>query len=283
MDNCLVTKLKGVVDNNNLLKPGEIVLTFNTSGQGITISNNKGVVLTTENGTFADGTTSKTLTIDQVEYFQFNTAGTVLHISDKYGLVYFNPGDSGTAKEVCVNIDDLKYSPSLAKLQSRLDTGITGNLKTIDNFANLSSVDLRGCPNVTGSINLNLPACSKFFISGNPNITGDIANAIFVRGNAVLTECVVSDTKIAGSINSLLIPLTCTSFNISANKNLEGTLEAFAAAQGRTSGSMWISVIGTQITYNGEAVVSNKTIYWGSSMEGHDPTAEETAQGWCIR
>lgn len=283
MGNCLVTKLKGVVDNDDLLKLGEMVLTFNTAGQGITISNNKGVVLTTENGTFADGTTSKTLAINQVEYFQFNTAGTILHISDKYGLVYLNPGDSWTDKEVRVNIDDLKYSPSLGRLQSRNNTGITGNLKTIDNFANLSSVDLRGCPNVTGSINLNLPVCSKFFISGNPNITGDLASAIFVRGNSVLTECQVSDTKISGSINSLLIPLTCTNFNISSNPNLEGTLEAFAAAQGRTSGSLFISIIGTQITFNGEAVASNKTIYWGSSMEGHDPTAEETAQGWCIR
>ena len=77
MNNCLVTKLKGVVDNDNLNVLGCVDLSFNVSNdsEGITMFDVAQEV-TILNGTFVDGSTTKTVGPGE---FRINTNTVILN------------------------------------------------------------------------------------------------------------------------------------------------------------------------------------------------------------
>lgn len=159
--NCLVTKLKGTVNNDNLEILGTIVLkTKNTSGTKITISALNGTVakpvkISVSNGALypynsstelaqpASRGAAKNLPID----ISTTSAGK-LYIADKYNLTQFTPKDELIDSNY-LDLDDFTLCTGLTRFQFG-DYG-KGTLSKLGKFANLTNVEIMSS-NVTGDI-----------------------------------------------------------------------------------------------------------------------------------
>lgn len=199
MGKCLITKLNGIVNNDNILKLGELRLqllpvsspTVDTEGIMLKFSKNTSVAIS-GNAYFTDSALSankgKTVeftgNIAQLLYVSNNDG--YLSIQDKYDIMVLQASYSKTM----LDLDLLKFSNKLEILVCKA----SGNISILGNFKNISTVqikgdelygDIKGLKDVT---NLEILEIASL------NITGDISslsklnkcNRIILKG-AVLT------------------------------------------------------------------------------------------------
>ena len=212
MTKCLVTKLNGSVDNNELLRVGEMRIkvesvespTKHTQGFGIASIKPITVEIVGE-GYFTDETLTenkgRSMSVSSTQGIIVSQATTV-SIRNKYDITalrIFIPSGIPYGMNKVINIEDLKYSPllvdlNLSKSQATGDIASLKNLTTLTSFiANGTNIsgDIASLKNLTALRNLNLNAT---------NLTGDISS---LKNLTALSELVISDSNISGDIASL--------------------------------------------------------------------------------
>lgn len=127
MGNCLITKLKGSCQNNDLLKIGELKVLVDTEGKDYIVS----VVATDCKLVFSEGITVKEPTNNEVlsgtEFntgnYKLNGKGT-LSISNKYTIdtISFPAPQNKVFDYSKSDFDSLKYSKSLKKIEVTSDS-----------------------------------------------------------------------------------------------------------------------------------------------------------------
>jgi hypothetical protein len=199
MANCLVTKLKGVVENPNLPKLGEMTLYYNPGspttvdfvggyygGGLIWFYTNQTVKITSGNAHFtdADGTIIGTeMSVTGVPAFGSPVKKKLVSedgnritftVSDKYGIDFaseYNPG------VYVANFDDFEFCPQIKLVRFRSNPEMTGHLTTMKKFTHVSDININSCPNVSGDLSefadwTNGPIMWNFNGSA---LTGDIS------------------------------------------------------------------------------------------------------------
>ena len=259
MVKCLVTKLNGSVDNNELLRIGEMRVkvesvespTKDTQGFGVTFREPTTVEIVGD-GYFTDNTLTenkgKSMVVTGTSGIIVSQATTVA-IRNKYKLdslvVYIPSSTTPYGKNKVLNIDDLKYSLSLSSL-NLINTQVSGDIASLKNLTALTSLNL-GNTQVSGNLaslksmtaltslvlnntaisgdiaNLNrLTALTRLDFS-QTNVSGDIAN---LKSLTALTSLVLNNTAISGDIANIYFALrgTAKDFNIAYCDNLSGDL-----------------------------------------------------------
>ena len=191
MANCLVTKLNGSVDNNELLRVGEMRVkvesvespTKDTQGFGVAFTEPTTVEIVGD-GYFTDSTLTenkgKSMVVSSLLGVIVSQATTV-SIRNKYklrSLHVFIPSGNPYGENKVLNIDDLKYSTSLSSLNlSKMKA--SGNIDNLKNLTSLNFLYVR-FTQVSGDIASlkNLTALTSLDVS-NSNVSGDIANIYF--------------------------------------------------------------------------------------------------------
>ena len=281
MGNCLVTKLKGSVNNDNLLKVGEFVVKFFHSAsvsdswnRYINVGNLDQVNPTTiriiGNGYFTDSTFTQNLgkTISAVgditAYVSDEQEDVTVAIGYNYRLGAITLGYNGY-----MDIDQLQFNQFTRCSAIRFLQGDEtkpknyGNIKSFENFwidctENNGRLQIH-CSAIAGSIeDINLNHVYWLELVGASNITGNIEN-IVVAPN--ITKLSISNTKISGSIETFLehllaagkadtMQISSYDNNTTWNSVVGGHLGSIDVSFG--TNSITVSVNGTTIgEYNG--------------------------------
>jgi hypothetical protein len=156
MGNCLVTKLKGVVNNPNLPKLGYMVVKFNgVENQRYTIGaynpgtveimGNNDVVFTDNNTKYHDIPMEGANPNNLVYGMQF----------PQDSIIHFAPTEPNNDVDSLVEVDlnDLQYSPYLRTVWA-VSSRAYGDIEIITKSTNrLGNLIVANCPNITGNIN----------------------------------------------------------------------------------------------------------------------------------
>ena len=252
MTKCLVTKLNGSVDNNELLRIGEMRIkvesvespTKDTQGFGVSFAEPTTVEIIGD-GYFTDNNLTenkgKSMVVSDSQGIIVSQATTVA-IRNKYKLLQLNtfiPSGSPYGKNKVLNIDDLKYSTSLNAL-NLANMQASGDIASLKSLTSLSILSLR-FTQVSGDIsNLkNLTALTSFDIP-NTNISGNISN---LKNLTALTSLILNNTKVEGDITNLKNLTSLTKLEIS-NTNISGNIANLNSLTALTS----IAISNTQIS-----------------------------------
>ena len=229
---CLVTKLKSIVDNGELRKIGELRIylanaaTPDYVNRRIRIISNPSQVLTClGSGSFADGSgtpTSQTATAGtSLTTLVFTNGEFQVSAASKYDLTYLEARNS----DVSFNIDDFAYCNKLETVygNSQNDKGCLASLKDLQSFVDCRFSEPNG---IYGNVK-DLPASIRYIEFRSSGVTGDIAS---LGEHSNLVSLMFADTGVVG------------------------TLESFCEKQSllRDSGdSITVNGIRTAVTYNG--------------------------------
>ena len=248
MNDCLVTKLKGSVQNDNLPKLG--VLKFwvpATTGQYIALK-------------AAAGDPCKISAVDRsiAEYtipVDPESGGIVpptnagyLEISNKYALKAINLSftiSANTPDDKTLDITELNYLTSLVSFSFKLK----GNLE------DYNPVD----PSIITEINV---VAAQTILGGNISTLTRFVNLVSISFNTC--------NAITGTLQSLAPLANITKISFPGCRNITGSIEAYVAAcvaLGRTNGEVFITVQESGITWKGNTIAANQsgTMTWSTS------------------
>lgn len=221
MKNCLVTKLKGVVDNDNLELLGGLSF-YGTGGLRIGFENDGNKVITIINGvkTETPGAVVKDSIFNCPE-FQM-AEGTRLEIWQKYNLSMIN----SAATHSYLDINELNYMPSLRYFSYIPLSGDASQLKT--QHPNCIYFYTNG-EKLTGSLEKFAKAFSNvnhFQINNGYNITGSIED-LPVMPN--LNKLTISSLQEVGSIETFVVNQrvgrpTCSGITWICNSSFDGDI-----------------------------------------------------------
>lgn len=244
MGNCLVTKLKGVVDNNNLLKLGEvrartndIVSNFYSSSLGIPDGVNEFVFEVLEGSALfyqdggAKGVTRVVVSpgTGQVYLSEENPGNSVISLTSKYPIKHLNT--SGVSWE----LDDFIHN-GLVELY------LTSSPATAKTLSEIVAA---------------FPLLTKFGVYPHcKNVTGKISD-LFPLKNQLTELCVNDNGQVEANFSdfayfSLITDWSNANYNC---VNITGTVESFAAVKrglGVTTGSTTFRWLGSSgdVTFN---------------------------------
>ncbi|MDY2731026.1 MAG: leucine-rich repeat domain-containing protein, partial [Erysipelotrichaceae bacterium] len=193
MKKCLVTKLNGVVDNDSLLKIGEMRVGFvkvanpETNIQAISVGVSEPTILKiVGDGYFTDETLSenkgKQITVGEnpimsVYAVFVSNNDTQVSIQNKYNIRELNGYYSSNASSsnlIVINLDDLKYSSLLTSIVFPY-AQVLGDISALKNLTALTSISLSSTQ-VSGDISAlkNLTALTSISLSST-QVSGDIS------------------------------------------------------------------------------------------------------------
>lgn len=214
MGNCLVTKLKGSISNNELLRIGEMRIRIakvedpTDATQGLEIDVNKSVVLKiVSDGYFTDKALNvnkgKTITLNAgINGVWVSNNDVEIAILDKYSITkisrnYPNQTSAGYGSNIYLNLSDLKYSTALTSLDLS-GAQVTGDIANLKGLTALISLDLRFVP-VTGDI-----AAIKPFSKLNNAVLNHVTGDISAINGTKLTSIIISNSGgLSGDISKL--------------------------------------------------------------------------------
>lgn len=159
-NNCLVTKLKSAVQNDSLVKLGELPITITGNSDSFRFFNIKpskaldlyltgGAYFTDRNGSGNDGTekTIQPSSSDESFTFQFGVHGNgVLHIKDKYSLIVLRTGSG----DIGFDLDLLGYSYELKEISTINSGTVIGSVGSMNVLSSLKTLSLQSS-NITGT------------------------------------------------------------------------------------------------------------------------------------
>lgn len=255
MAQCLVTKLKGTVNNNSLPKIGELRIKFRKVSSpsvdsqylNLSIINTQSITIVGD-GYFTDSTLSQnkgtTLSItgnNNIVYV--SNTNCEVSIPNKYNITDLNLGNNSKRifnKEL--DLDQLKYSP-LNSINAPY-VNLIGGLDSLKNITSLMSIIMQGS-NVTGNISsLKNLTLLKTLDLVNTNVIGDLDN---LKGLTSLTSIYLNNTNIAGDISSLSGLTSLNNLSL-GNTNAIGDISSL---QNLTSlASLNLGCVNTMITGN---------------------------------
>lgn len=203
MGKCLITKLSGVVQNEDLLKIGEleIILKGNSSsGKRIpSFSFTEPTVIKAINGlisaeTVNKGNKAQELNISSVSGNMSCFANGVvrLRVQNKYNLVTLYEQDNDAFADLEIDLADLKYCKSLTTLNLGLNKTVKGSL---ENIKDLPITDIYLNPETPSDLaNVKGWTLTKGFNGVSlSNVYGDISNIHTSFTN--ITKLTISGTK----------------------------------------------------------------------------------------
>lgn len=182
MGKCLITKLNGVVSNNNLLKIDEVKIQFGSNlGKPFKVCFSGDITIKAEKGAITDETgTTSLYEKEGSEDFIYIKENSTIRISNKYNItsfcVYNNRSDS-KENDVTFNFDLLKY-------------------------VNISNIEFSGSSNVIGDFSfLSDRNCGYIVLSDMKNTYGTID----FKGKAVNTTTlrIVNTPNVVLNLNGL--------------------------------------------------------------------------------
>ena len=237
MEKSLITKLKGSVDNNSLLKLGEMRIkvsedSSNTpSRHKIALTFYEDTILSIiGNGYFTNDSLSanngKSISVNanvQTELYVSN-GNFEISIPNKYAITYLKIYSSN----ISVDIEDLKYSSELTNIIIT-ETPSYGDISALRNLTKLTYIGAFVCNEIYGDISAlsNLTGLTNIGLTST-KVSGDISALSNLTG---LTSFDISDTNISGDISALsnltnlidfYVTNTSVSGDISALSNLIG-------------------------------------------------------------
>ena len=235
MGKCLITKLNGSVNNSELLKIGELRISFGKvqnptkENRSLNIKVNKeskveliGDGYFTDENLGANKGKSLLLSPNTNNYIYISNNDVAISISDKYALTGIfhqaveHPWNaSGDKSHIKYNLEDLKYSAALTNLSAK-SANISGDISALTNLTALVTMDLSNTQ-VSGDIaNLKtLTALTSMNLS-NTQVSGDIAN---LKTLTALTSMNLPNTQVSGDIANLKTLTALTSMNLSNMQN----------------------------------------------------------------
>lgn len=218
MGNCLVTKLKEVVNNDSLLKLGVVKLkvnafdgtpasgyqyelTIKTNGEPVTISVPNGAYFTVGSSTLNDPSTRKTTytwanTSLTGFYFKYDSTYDI-EITNKYAIVelYTHPLYA-QHKIISPYIDTLAYCTNLKRLDFEY-TDISGDISALSTLSSIEQLYFMNTP-LAGDISTFAPLSTLKTLRLSLNMTGNISSF----SNLVNLNELVLNTKVVGDISS---------------------------------------------------------------------------------
>lgn len=218
MTKCLIIKLNGQVDNNNLYRIGELRIKFSKvtsptdKSQGISVSFIKDTKLEIlGDGYFTDQALSankgKTITVpaNTLTKVYVSNSDLYLCIMDKYALasLSFTPLLDDTtgyyAKNKELNLEELKYSTRISKLviYSSKAYGDVSSLKNLTNlsYVRMDSTDISGdISSLKNLTNLTYLEIGFTNVSGNISALSNMTNLTYLGADS---------TAISGDVSSL--------------------------------------------------------------------------------
>ena len=224
---CLITKLKGTVNDGSLPKLGSMLFKLRTTTKNLVKIEaiGKDVSFSSADGSNVFSTSSggeeKTNVINVGEsntiFYVDASKGVIISIDNKYNLEKLDVYRSTDTDELTVdlNFEDLKYCKKLSRLALTYMT-LTGDISAFQNLTALTTIDLSSTQ-VTGDISAfqNLTALTTISLYST-NVTGSLdslANLpsvlVFDMGNKTLTgdyfkflnEHTNSDVVCSGNFN----------------------------------------------------------------------------------
>lgn len=291
MEKCLVTTLKGTVNNDSLLKVGEFVVyideqsTADYSKRGLKIRNLSrvdNIVVDIIGGYFTNNTGSQNLgTTATIPPASVNTVyssnhNCTLKIRSKYDTCVVS-GESNGTHLYYANFDTFNYfaaNVDEAKDQTEINMQNEKNTGTIkDVFGVISLLAIKGAvygdvtnwkfgsssgiylaPNTGLSGELNVGDFDRIYFEGCRNIKLDLSKLV----NKTFNQIRMNYTNTVGSINNIS-SVNANRIELTGCSNVTGTVEGVVAnmwAKGRRSDSFSLQLVGTNITLNGKVMTS---------------------------
>ena len=237
MNKCLVTKLNGSVDNQELIRFGEMririakVETPTSITQGFGLSVDKPITLEIiGNGHF----TNSTLTENKGKSINLNSGDNGIYVSNddveiailgKYSLTkvrYYAALPSELyASNIYFDISGLKYSTAMSDISMKM-AKISGDIDNLKNLTNLIILDLQNTQ-VSGDIVAFKNLTNIFYLDlQNTKVSGDIDN---LKNLTNLTTLNLQNAKVSGDIAAFK-NLTKIQKNLNIKKidNLSGNI-----------------------------------------------------------
>ena len=274
---CLVTKLKGTVNDDSLEFLGSLSIkktkyseSWDKSACSFRIMSDKEITLhIIGNGNFTDSTGTENLGKDynvpmsETDIYVSND-DMIINISDKYSLIElhlspYNANKEGLlSKSVVRGLDSLKYCKKLKTL-NLANSSTSGDIEALKDLTELTTLNLTECKSISGNISYlnNLLNLRYLYLTGS-GATGDFdsltnltelvilwLNSTQILGNVNslskmtdLTNLSLADTQIGGNIDDISSPIESITV---VESNISGTIEGFVKSQrraGRNEGSL---------------------------------------------
>ena len=234
MNNCLVTTLKAAVNDNSLLRMGEMRIKIssiespNEFSQSIKLRFMKNVDLEIiGEGYFTDAT----LSVNNGKKMTCNAGDNIIHFSngnyeiavlDKYAIngLLASKQDGEFYPNKVVALEALKYSDSLTYIITG-DNNLTGNTSALSRLTSLTQLKIAN-NNLTGNISAlsELTSLTVLHIDGN-NLTGDISALSRLTS---LTRFVGNNNNLSGDISALSGLTSLTLIDVTNNANIKGDM-----------------------------------------------------------
>lgn len=296
-NNCLVTKLKANVNDNSLLKIGEMFIdiieqespTNQTNRLYLNTSNTSDLVIEVENGeanltldeNMASGWTNKITLPKSVSApapVYVRNGNYRVKVSSKYDLTEVGRWTSNSNQTaIVVKTDYLKYSKNMITIDAVLN-GKMDDIASLTKIrvllirpeSNINEGNLYSLRNMTEMVNLALSTNITGDISSLSNMTklqylslknldhtGDISS---FSNMTKLSQVYISSIKVTVNINNMTQPLT----EIICGK-LNGEIIEFVKTQrasGRTTGSCKFATSIGGLTFNGVVISGPQNVTW---------------------
>ena len=232
---CLVTKLKGNVSNNSLLRLGEFRIKFakvdsvpyGSQTMGINVSEPVKIEVVGDgyftNRDFTENKGKVMMLNTNMPEFYVSKNDIELAILDKYKIKQLVPNFSNQVNNSVfgnnksMNIEGLSYSVNLTTLNLGL-MNIEGDISSLSNLVNLTTLSLNGA-NLTGDISSlsNLVNLTTLSLNG-ANLTGDISSlSNLVNLTTIYLQCKNITGDISELKNTKLIDCTFRGMNLSGD------------------------------------------------------------------
>lgn len=243
MNECLVTKLKSSVNDDNLRLVGEIRVVKNSGMEnngencyiGIASSETMEATILNE-GYFCLSTGEKDVTVGKTKDFTSDlwvSAGSVVRIAPRYMVTRIN------FSRLSMDLSDLSYLENLTNLTIK-GNGIKGNIESLS-VSPLSDVQITD----TGD-----------------NVVGSLES---IKDLSKLTSISINRTRISGDIAKCFGKSVGLSNMQIAESEMSGSIESFVAKQisnGRTSGTVYLpyAKLCGKVTFEGLLLKDNSNV-----------------------
>ena len=233
-NNCLVTKLKANVNDNSLLRMGEMRIKIssiespNEYSQSITLGFSKSVDLEIiGEGYFTDATLSanngKKMTASTAQnVIYFSNGNYEIAVLDKYAItgLLASKQDGKFYSNKVININDFEYSNKLGFIVTG-PNNLTGDISALSGLTSLTQLRISN-NNLTGDISALSGLTSLTVLElGRNNLTGDISA---LSGLTSLTTLSASRNNLTGDISALSGLTSLVSVDLINNANIKGDI-----------------------------------------------------------
>lgn len=285
-NNCLQTKLKVVVANDNLPILGTVVLNFyevpnpNYVQRYFTLKAAEDLTFTVSGGSIVDGTGTPIGTsinyvaTSGVQTYRVSNNDCKVLIPSKYSIQeltcrvggYMDVSQLSACQNLYkLNMADSKTFGNISALPAKQyndivaeSSSITGDISgiTINNTLNIGTTAVAGIPSVTSNI--------VYFAVSESGVSLNLSS---FANKSSLSTFTAEKTNVTGSINSLNNDVALTYLNLRYNSAITGSLEDFAEslwnAPNSKRNNLRLQIGGTKVTLNSQEYFSlNYTLHW---------------------